>query len=222
MKDILPSDIKDTIDKPSNQNIESFNNFKNAKIKLIEPGDKLWRFSTDNEKFFSDCWVDTTEMEQVFYSFVQQKAQNNFGTSDTQALLKDNFRNLLAVLANWETNPNFIVEIEFKKNVIAYHGGIGSQQFFAPIIENAKANIGPVYMTHANLMIYNKAKTFDPRVRPEDVKVLIERRIGGLNQYVIPRFKYNIIQNNADANFDFVKYNVSKLKESSWYKRFTW
>jgi hypothetical protein len=193
MKDISINDVKDPLDKVSETNIDSFFNFKEAKVKMLTMGDRLWRFSTDHEKYFSDCWVDTQTLEEIFRRFANEKAQNEFGIKRTDRMVKTIIRESLSILGNWKSYQNFLLQVEFKVDVVAYYGIVGSQQHFKAL----NNEIG--------------------------VERSVERYLGGLNQYVIPRFKNNISQNRASLNEEIANVTyLSSLKNSSWYKKYTW
>jgi hypothetical protein len=84
---------------------------------------------------------------------------NSFSQQGKKKVVRDN----LAVLENWNSNLSWRVKILFKKPVVAYKGKAGPQKFFV-----------------------DDAALTDKWGTP--VSKSIEHRIGGLDQYLIPRF----------------------------------
>ncbi len=82
----------------------------------------------------------------------------------------------LALLSNWDTHCEYRVKIELKKEVVAHIGTIGTQQNFAKMQLNTKSEADKALLKLAG-------------GNTENIKKMVEQRIGGYTQYVIPRFR---------------------------------
>ncbi len=82
----------------------------------------------------------------------------------------------LAILSTWETHCEYRVKIEIKKEIVAHIGTIGSQTNFSKI--NINSNV------ETDVAFYKLA-----RGSSGNIEKMVEQRIGGYNQYVIPRFR---------------------------------
>ncbi|GAA4439733.1 hypothetical protein GCM10023188_36260 [Pontibacter saemangeumensis] len=131
------------------------------------PGLKLWRFcSQKNKPKFSNCWIDPKTMSQIMTSF-------RIGQVYIAEHKKEEIRNRLAILEAWPTMLGYRVQIELKKEVIAYIGTIKAQEVFKVVKDK---------------IYFGKAST-DLALKQPTVEQLAERRKGGLIQIVIPRLK---------------------------------
>jgi len=156
--------------------VSSFLNSKDIITMLIEPGDSLWRFvSKKNSNKFSDYWIDSETMASIMHTFT---SWNNYTQHAKKGAIQDN----LAILGNWGSNLSRRVRITFKAPVIACKGQTGPQKFFN---ENEKSSIQMYFG--------------GPAIKA------IEHRIGGFQQYVIPRFKG--INNAKAAEYAVVTYD---------------
>lgn len=148
---------------------------------VIEEKDKLSH--TQKTTFLNEsCSVVLIETGDVLWRFISQKNRNKFSDfwmdSTTMGNImsifrswedysentkKQTVRNSLAILDDW-SKLSWRVKINFKVPIIAYKGPTGPQKLF----DNS-----------------DKAVSFFG----EKANKAIEHRIGGYDQYVIPRFK---------------------------------
>jgi hypothetical protein len=136
----------------------------------LKPGMILWRFASSlHASKFGAYWVDAKTMAEIMSTF---STLNNYD----QNLKKQVIRDSLAVLSNWDTHCEYRVKIELKKEVVAHIGTIGTQQNFI------KANFNDKIAADAAVKKLTGGKS-------DNIQKMIEQRLGGYTQYVIPRFR---------------------------------
>lgn len=136
----------------------------------LKPGTVLWRFSSSlHASKFGAYWIDARTMAEIMRTF---SALNNYSLSFKKKVIMDS----LALLSTWDTHCEYRVKIELKKEVVAHIGTIGTQQNYA------KVNLNPKIAGDAALTKLAGGNT-------ENIEKMVEQRIGGYTQYVIPRFR---------------------------------
>ncbi|GAB3203347.1 hypothetical protein ABID22_000889 [Pontibacter aydingkolensis] len=143
----------------------------------LKPGTVLWRFASSmHASKFGAYWVDAKTMSEIMITF---SALNIYDLNFKKSVIRDS----LALLSNWDTHCEYRVKIELKKEVVAHVGTIGTQQTYM------KANL-------------NNKRTADAAVKKlaggnsQNIEKMIEQRIGGYTQYVIPRFRDRSLNQN--------------------------
>jgi hypothetical protein len=158
----------ETIDHLSPGDIKSFRS--TIATTTLKPGTVLWRFaSSKHSSKFGAYWIDARTMSEIMRTF---SALNNFSLSFKKDVIMDS----LALLSNWDTHCEYRVKIELKKEVVAHIGTIGTQQNFAKMQLNTKSEADKALLKLAG-------------GNTENIKKMVEQRIGGYTQYVIPRFR---------------------------------
>ena len=168
---------------------------------VLKKGDRLFRFVQYNNKEvkYGLFWFDKKSIEELFVKYHQRvlfklKDYNsiyNATLSYKKVVIKGQVYNEFAIAKSWNT-LRYLLEVEVKKDLIAYIGNTSSQSFFQD---------------------KNLSQNSDLR------KIIVE---GGGRQYVIPRIGNLKSRNNyGEINHTYLRDIEFKLfDETSWYKRF--
>jgi hypothetical protein len=136
---------------------KTFLDIKKAEAIVLQPGDCLWRFiGKRNRPKFSEYWVSDSTLQSIM------RIAHTWEKPD-QAALKQAVRGNLAVLTEWNS-LNYRMQVRFKKQVQAYKGVTGPQKMYKEIM-----SIQDVFDANGQFK-----------------KFLLEARVGGFEQYVIP------------------------------------
>jgi len=196
-----PNDYKiEQIDILSEHERSTFLKADDIKTVLMQPGDSLWRFThSRNGKKFSDCWIDAENMKFLTGIFV---SRNEY----TQRAKTEPVKNNLGVMEVWfEGNDkypdtrnqmlSYRIKITFKQPVIAYTGILAPQSDWEDTNRLVCDNLTDADFIKANIPISSipRKSAFIDNLQLSrkggQIKRRREFRIGGLIQYVIPRFK---------------------------------
>lgn len=132
---------------------------------VLQPGTELWRFVGSASTTHLGAFWMKPETMNEIMS--QMKFAHNY----SKQFVKEFIRNNLAILGEW-SDLTFRQRIVINKEIIAYKGIIGRQQKWAKTNENIP---------------------FDTKGR--EVEKMVESRLGGYTQYVIPRLRGKFREN---------------------------
>ncbi|MDB5250594.1 MAG: hypothetical protein JWQ40_4988 [Segetibacter sp.] len=179
MKNIHPTAITDPIDKLSATEQNSF--FGVIQPVMLEKNDKAFRFCMHQGYPMSDFWFLKNSYDELFSIY---HSELRFSPGMTNESARQRFSRILqnhaAVLHQFPGSSrdymivNFTVKVTFKTDVIGYVGATKTQQTFMPVSEY-------------DIQTYNKP-TSPIHLKKGDERIK-ERKQGGLQQLVIPRFK---------------------------------
>jgi len=171
------------------------------KLTILKQGDRLFRFVQFNgkEAKYGAFWFDKRTMQEIFKKYNDRvlfklndyNAVFNATLSYKKVTIKGQIYNELAIAKCWNT-LRYLLEVEVKKDIVAYVGKTSAQSFFQD---------------------KNLSKNSDLR------KIVLE---GGGKQYVIPRIgSLKVKSNYGEINQSYMRDIEFKLfDESSWFKRF--
>jgi hypothetical protein len=173
LTDIPGSFTIEEADRLSDDQMKSFRDPTEIKVGLMKTGDILWRFahgSQNNKKLFSDCWMDRKTMQATMSIF---RSWGDYSDEAKKGVVHKNF----AVLKDWfndikingkPVKPDMVlawrVKISIKEEVVAYYGETGPQ--------HTKIEATEIFKNEHEFINHH-----------------IEYRVGGMPQYIIPRFK---------------------------------
>lgn len=158
----------DKVDQLTPSDIRSFRT--TIATTTLKPGTVLWRFASSlHASKFGAYWIDAKTMAEIMRTF---SSLNNYDLNLKKKVIKDS----LALLSNWDTHCEYRVKIELKKEVVAHVGTIGAQHNYI------KASLDDKSLTDT---VVKKLA----RGSGDGVEKMIEQRLGGYTQYVIPRFR---------------------------------
>jgi len=168
---------------------------------VLKKGDRLFRFVQYNGKEvkYGLFWFNKKSIEELFVKYHQRvlfklkdyNAIFNATLSYKKVVIKGQVYNEFAIAKSWNT-LRYLLEVEVKKDLVAYVGSTSPQSFFQD---------------------KNLSQNSDLR------KIILE---GGGKQYVIPRIGNLKSRNNyGEINQIYLRDVEFKLfDETSWYKRF--
>lgn len=151
----------DKEDQLSEEEIQSFLNQRYDTV-ILQKGKILWRFYSQKKyNVFSNCWVDDETMKKIMRSF---QASGRFDLRYKKEFIRDN----LAILQGWSH-----IQYRVKIKIMAHEGIIAHKGIIAP--QKRFGEINPRSEVFTNSRDNNSQ--------------MLEQRLGGLIQYVIPRLK---------------------------------
>src|SRR6478735_1462228 len=112
-----PDNTTDVIDLMSDQNKISF--YGTYSQVLLQPGDIIFRFCSNTEAKYSDCWTNKETLKLIFHAYHERNAENPMGNKNIQA--RAQVFNVLAVAKTW-SSLEYLLAAEVKKELIAYKG----------------------------------------------------------------------------------------------------
>ena len=168
---------------------------------LLRKGDRIFRFVqyNGNEVKYGLFWFDKKTMQELFIKYHQRvlfklndyNSIFNATESYKKVVIKGQVYNELAIAKSWNS-LRYLLEVEVKKDLVAYSGKTSAQSFFQ-----------------------DKSLSQNSDLR----KIIVE---GGGKQYVIPRIgSLKAKSNFGEINQIYLRDVEFKLfDQTSWYKRF--
>jgi len=189
-----------TSDEDKLSNVEASTFFGLIEPVLLQPSDMAYRFCMNKNYPFSNYWFDRICYDFLFSVYRSELQQFTFkGNESARQRFTRILQNLAAVLHHFPDSSrdyfivNFIVKIKFEADVVGYLGATKTQQTFH------NPNTYDIKKHNSNNSQF-KLKESD--------KVLLERKQGGLQQLVIPRFDKLIKKNMGHKIEELVSVKV--------------
>jgi hypothetical protein len=177
------------MDQLNQEQSSSFMSPSGIQTVMLEPGDTLYRFVMHQHYPFSEYWFGRDTYSSLFGIYKSQLVQAEFERRmSTRRRITEITQTHLAVLHQFKGakrdfyQVNFIVKFLLHKEIIAFHGKTAAQHTMMPITKKDKVRYK------------SQQIPLNEYYEGERVK---ERRLGGMEQIVVPRFAS--LKNDGEA-----------------------